>query len=66
MKTKKGLKTSLLAIAGLLCFVSSLVMFYVGNINMEEFSMIGPSIIAIFGFLIGMYSKDSDKSHSQD
>ncbi len=63
---KKGLMTTTVAIGGSLLFIATLGAFIVNKIDIQEFSVASASITAFTTFLIGLFSKDANKTHSDN
>jgi len=63
---KKGTKTTIFAIFGAILFLACLVMLFTDNITSEEFNIATISIMSVVIFLIGLYAKDYNRSHSID
>ena len=61
---KKGTKTTIFAIFGAVLFIACLIMLFTDNITGEEFSIAVASVTALTTFLIGLYAKDYNRSHT--
>lgn len=62
----KGLITTIIGVAGFLTFLLTLLAFFGDYIDKDDFTIIAPSTIAFFSFLVSLFSKDSNKSHTQE
>ncbi len=62
----KGTKTTVFAIFGAVLFITTLIMLFLDKISSEEFNIAAISIMSVVTFLIGLYAKDYNRSHSID
>lgn len=61
---KKGIITTVIGSLGFICFAAILLALIYEKIDVQTFSVAGTSVIAFFTFLLSMFTKDSNKSHS--
>ena len=63
---KKGTKTTIIAVSGAVLFMILLGSLIFDYIDTQEFTISATSLTAFITFMIGLFSKDYDKTHSNE
>lgn len=60
----KGIRTTIVAMVGLVVLLAVVGMFLFNRINTEQLTVALASVGSILGVIIGFFAKDQNKSHS--
>lgn len=66
MSSKKGIRTTITAYAGLVAGLGVVGMYLLGKIETEQLTVSLATIGSFVGIIVGFFAKDANKSHSLD